>query len=60
VDFKFTHLPIFGGATWVNDNILNFKLLEGYSAETSGGLMTMVPPENAEAFMKELEDKFGQ
>jgi len=34
----------------INDNILNFKLLEGYSAETSGGLLIMVPPDKVDPF----------
>jgi len=32
----------------VNDNILDFKLREGFSAETSGGLLVMIPPEKVE------------
>jgi selenide, water dikinase len=31
-----------------------FKLLEGYSAETSGGLLVCVPPENADAFVADM------
>lgn len=37
-----------------------FRLMEGYSAETSGGLMVCLPPENAQAFCDELERLDGQ
>lgn len=59
VDFRFDALPIIDGMEIINDNVLNFKLLEGYSAETSGGLLVMVPPEKAEQFQEELENEFG-
>ena len=44
----------------INDNVLDFKLIEGYSAETSGGLLVMVPPEKAQQFQEDLEEEFGQ
>jgi hypothetical protein len=34
--------------------------MTGYSAETSGGLFTMIPPERLEAFQSELLEEFGQ
>ena len=34
---------------------VNFKLLEGYSAETSGGLLVCLPKEQAEWFCKEIK-----
>jgi hypothetical protein len=27
----------------INDNVHNFKLMTGYSAETSGGLLIIIP-----------------
>jgi len=39
---------VIDGMEEVNDNIVNFKLKEGYSAETSGGLLIMVPPSKVE------------
>jgi selenide,water dikinase len=33
----------------------DFKLLEGLSAETSGGLFVILPPENVEPFLKEFK-----
>ena len=46
--------------TAINDGVLKFKLLDGKSAETSGGLLIMMPPESADDFMKELENEYGQ
>jgi selenide,water dikinase len=39
----------------------DFKLMEGYSAETSGGLLLILPPENVEAFLKKFKEtsQFG-
>ncbi len=38
----------------------DFKVTQGYSAETSGGIMTMVDAAVASDFMSELEQKHGQ
>ena len=46
--------------TAINDEVFNFRLLEGYSAETSGGLLIMVPPSKTDAFQKDLETIHGQ
>ena len=40
--------------------VLDFRLLKGYSAETSGGLMICMPEENAAAYCKELEELDGE
>jgi len=39
---------------------INFKLLDGYSAETSGGLLVCLPKENADSFCKDLEALDGK
>uniref|UniRef100_A0A7S2YE49 Selenide, water dikinase n=1 Tax=Entomoneis paludosa TaxID=265537 RepID=A0A7S2YE49_9STRA len=52
-------LPCIAGTKAVNDEIFNFRLAGGYSAETSGGLMVTLPEANAEAFCKELKDLDG-
>jgi len=39
----------------INKHVVDFKLTEGKSAETSGGLLIMVPPEKVEVFMEDLE-----
>jgi selenide,water dikinase len=33
-----------------------FKLHQGLSAETSGGLLVCLPPENAQGFCRELQE----
>lgn len=52
-------LPFIAGTKAVNDQVFNFRLTDGYSAETSGGLMVCIPEANAEAYMKELEEMDG-
>lgn len=37
----------------------SFKLMQGYSAETSGGLLMCLPKENAKAFCAEIEELEG-
>jgi len=44
----------------INDAVLNFKLVEGYSAETSGGLFIICPPESVQPLQEELLNTFGQ
>jgi len=34
---------------------MNFRFLEGYAAETSGGLLMSVNPSKKEALMRDLE-----
>jgi len=48
------------GTADVNNTVFDFKLLEGYSAETSGGLLIMVPPSKVDDFQKELLETYGQ
>ena len=45
--FRIHSLPIIDGMEIINDNVMNFKLRDGYSAETSGGLLMMAPPDKA-------------
>lgn len=44
----------------INREVFNFKLLEGFSAETSGGLLIMVPPEKVAPFQEDLLKEYGQ
>ena len=44
----------------INDNVFNFNLLEGYSAETSGGIFCAVPPDALQDMQKELREVYGQ
>lgn len=62
VDIVIHTLPIIAGMVRM-DEVLNdmFKLKQGYSAETSGGLLVMLPSEEAAiAFCKEIEARDGQ
>lgn len=43
----------------INNNVLNFKLLEGYSAETSGGIFCMISRDKVKDFMKEHKEVYG-
>lgn len=47
-------LPCIANTLKVNDNILNFRLRTGYSAETSGGLMIAMNEADALAYCAEL------
>lgn len=59
VGFELHTLPLIAGTKSVNDQVFNFRLTLGYSAETSGGLLVCLPPDQAEGFMKELEELDG-
>lgn len=48
-------LPIIPKMDLINNNVFNFKLSEGYSAETSGGLLLAIDKDEADSFIKELE-----
>jgi len=52
-------LPCLRGSVGVNNEVFNFRLLTGYSAETSGGLMVCLPEDKAEAFRAEVEERDG-
>lgn len=42
------------------DGMPNFKVLKGFSAETSGGILTMISHTKARDFINEASDRFGQ
>jgi selenide,water dikinase len=52
-------LPIIAGMAALARGAPGFRLLEGYSSETSGGLMICMTPIDAERFMKEIEEIEG-
>jgi selenide,water dikinase len=54
VSLRIHTLPIIKGMKEVND-VVPFKLLLGYSAETSGGLFVCLPKENAQKFIDEIQ-----
>jgi selenide,water dikinase len=55
INFEIHSLPIIKHMKEVNEKV-NFKLTEGFSAETSGGLLVCLPANKAEAFCKEIEE----
>ncbi|RLN89682.1 hypothetical protein BBJ28_00004647 [Nothophytophthora sp. Chile5] len=61
VDFELHTLPIIKNMVAVNETIGNsFKLLDGFAAETSGGLLLCLPAENADAYIRELRELDGK
>jgi len=58
--FEIHTLPIIRSMKEVDDKINRFNLMQGLSAETSGGLFVCLPADKAEEFCKELEtiDKY--
>ena len=53
-------LPCIKRTAAVNSQVHNFRLLLGYSAETSGGLMICISQDNVADFQAELERVDGQ
>lgn len=47
-------IPTFKNVRLINDEIKNFKVREGYSPETSGGLMLTIGRENGKKFVEEM------
>eukprot|EP00043_Microstomoeca_roanoka_P021522 m.255368 g.255368 ORF g.255368 m.255368 type:complete len:331 (+) comp19413_c0_seq1:204-1196(+) len=58
VDFIIDTMPILPKMPAVNSKF-NFKLLDGYSAETSGGLLIILPEASAKGFCERLEREDG-
>lgn len=52
--FRINKLPVIQKMDLINEHILNFKLTQGYSAETSGGLLIAMPRSEAESFVKDM------
>merc|ERR1719188_1426396 len=60
VAFTIHTLPIIKNMVKVSKAVGNmFQLLQGYSAETSGGLLLAIGRQNAEAFIKEIKEIEG-
>lgn len=60
VDFRIDALPVIDGMHTINSEVFNFRLLDGFSAETSGGLMIMVPGDRVKDMQAELLEEHGQ
>merc|ERR1712083_1111415 len=60
VDFTIDTLPIIKNMVKISEGVGNmFQLLQGFSAETSGGLLMSISKEGAENFIKEIKDLEG-
>jgi selenide,water dikinase len=61
VDFEIHTLPIIKNMVKVNKAIGSpFKLLDGFAAETSGGLLLCLPAEKADQFIEEIKKLDGK
>jgi len=56
VNFEIHTLPIIRSMVEVDNKVQMFGLLQGFSAETSGGLFVCLPADKAESFCKELQE----
>jgi selenide,water dikinase len=57
--FVVNSLPMIKNMDLINNAILNFRLLIGYSAETSGGLLLSINKEDASKFINDMH-KLGE
>jgi len=61
VDMVLHTLPIIKGMVGIARTMGNmFQLIQGYSAETSGGLLMSIPEEGAVGLIKEIKDLEGE
>jgi selenide, water dikinase len=60
VDLIIHSLPVIDKMHLKFDNMPNFRVTEGFSAETSGGILCMVDKQNAGDFVAEHMERFGQ
>jgi len=60
VTLRIHTLPVFRGLVEVNRKVNDWGLLRGRAAETSGGLLVCLPPENAKGFIEEIQRIDGE
>ena len=60
LELRINKLPVIKKTDIINQKMMDFQLLDGYSAETSGGLMCFLNEKHVEDFQKELEIKYGE
>ncbi len=60
VDLVIDNIPVLDQMCRKIDGMPNFKVLTGLSAETSGGILTMINHNKARDFVNEASDKYGQ
>lgn len=56
VDIIINNLPVINGMASIDNTVRNYRLKEGFSAETSGGLLICLEKENAKQFIQEMHD----
>lgn len=54
VEFVFHTLPLIKNTDLINKSVFDYGLLEGYSAETSGGLLLALDPKASNDFLNEM------
>jgi selenide, water dikinase len=59
VSFQLHTLPCIRGMIGVSDALSYFELREGYSAETSGGLLVALSKDDAQGFCREIQEIDG-
>jgi selenide,water dikinase len=57
VTFVINRLPIYKHLIHVDKKVVDYKFMEGYTAETSGGLFVCLSSNQHRQFMEELKDK---
>ena len=60
VDLVINALPVLTDMADPVNGMPDFKVNQGYSAETSGGILAMLDPQKAADFMSELKEEHGQ
>jgi len=60
VDFHIHRIPILNKTDVIVREIADFGLLRGTSAETSGGLLLVLPSAKVDGFMADLKSKYDQ
>lgn len=59
IDIIIEKVPVFAGMSSTYEGLHDFKVLEGYSAETSGGILAILSEEDAEQYVKEAHEVYG-
>ncbi len=60
LELKIHSLPVIHKTDLIHKNVRNFTLTEGYSPETSGGLMTIINERFVNKFQEDLRNEFGE
>lgn len=60
INIELHTLPIIKAMKKLDDKVQLFKLMEGYSAETSGGLLVAMPADTAEQFIADIMELDGK